>query len=87
MRGALVVLALTDVALAAFVFVLFARPEAAMGLLAQTSGAREAWREGRLTEANEDELLALANHIRWPLLLATFGWSFVFGAVLVWARL
>jgi hypothetical protein len=83
----LAVLALSDVTLAAAVFVLFARPEAALGILARVTGAQEAWREGRLSEADEEELLVLARGIRWPMLLAVFGWSFVFGAVLVWARL
>jgi hypothetical protein len=84
---ALAVLLVSDLALSGLVFVLFSRPEAVLGLLARAVGVREGWRQGRLTEAEEDELLAMGGRLRWPLLAAVFAWSFVCGAVLSWSRM
>lgn len=87
LHGLAAALALSDVVLAFLCFVLFARPEALLGLLAGLSGRRVAWREGRLTEADEDALFDLAARLRGPLLAALFGWSFVCGAVVTVSRL
>ena len=73
--------------LALAVFVLLARPERAMGWLSTLSGMREVWLSGRLSEQDEARLLSLASRLRVPMLLLLFGWSFVCGAILTWARL
>ena len=80
-------LGLSNVLLALSVFVLLARPERAMGWLSTLSGMREVWLSGRLSEADEENLILLAGRLRIPLLALLFGWSFFSGAILTWARL
>ena len=80
-------LGVSNVALALAVFVLLARPERVMGWLCSLSGMREVWLSGRLSEQDEARLLDLANRLRLPMLALLFGWSFFCDAILTWARL
>lgn len=88
MNQALVlILAVSDLALALGVFALVARPEATLGLFAALTGDKEALDDGRLDEASRQNLLTLARRAQTPALILLFGWSFLCGAVLTWARL
>ena len=80
-------LGVSNVLLALVVFVLIARPERMMGWLSTLSGMRETWLSGRLSEADEAQLLVLARRLQLPLLALLFGWSFFCGAILTWTRL
>ena len=81
------ILGASNVLLAVSVFVLMARPERALGWLARLNGMGDVWLSGRLSEADEERLLTLADRLRWPMLILLFGWSFVCGAILTWSRL
>jgi hypothetical protein len=76
-----------NIVLAVAVFIVMARPERALGWLCRLNGMADIWRSGRLSEADETRLLALAVQLRGPLLALLFGWSFVCGAILTWSQL
>ena len=85
-RVALFALLASDVLLAVVVFVVHARPEITLGWFAALTGRRSAFLEGRLREDEEQRLLELADLAGWPLLGLLFAWSFLCGALAVWAR-
>ena len=87
MRLLLLLLAVSDVALAMAVFVLLARPERTLAAFAAVAGLGEAWRHGELDQGTEQQLLLLARRAQLPALAALFGWSFLVGALVTWARL
>lgn len=62
-------------------------PDRLLGLLAALTGRREAWDAGRLTDADEARMLALARRLQGAVLALVFAWAFVAGAALAWARL
>ncbi|MCB9777411.1 MAG: hypothetical protein H6742_02475 [Alphaproteobacteria bacterium] len=87
MSALLLFLAVTDAALAVLVFLWFARPELAAGLLARLSGRGAAWDEGRLEPAQEAALVEAARHSRLPLLVLLFLYSFACGVLIAVGRL
>ena len=86
-RALVLVLAASNLVLALGVFALVARPEQVLGLFASLTGDKDALDEGRLDEASRQHLLMLARRSQTPALILLFGWSFLCGAVLTWARL
>lgn len=80
-------LCLLDLALAALAFALLARPDALLGLVADWAGEGEAWEQGRLDAAARERLLGMTRRARVPVLFGLFGWSFLCGALLMWARI
>ncbi len=82
-----VLLALSSILLALGAFVLLARPEQVLGWLAILGSLREVWLSGRLSEEEEDRLMAMAHRLQGPALVLLFSWSFFCGAVLALVRL
>ena len=69
---------------AAGAFVAHARPDAALGLVARVAGKGDLLDQGRLSQSDEDHLMAMVHGARWPLTGLVFGWAFVAGATLAW---
>lgn len=72
--------------LATLALIWLAWPIRLLGLFAWIAGRRQVWDEGRMTEADEAALLAMADGLRGPLLALLFAWSVAAGAALSWAR-
>ena len=83
MNSLLVVsLGVSSLFLALFTFVLIARPEKLIGILAMIAGVREEWRLGYLMEAERDRLIHLGRSLGFPALLLLFAWSFFCGVMI-----
>ena len=76
------VVGFSNLMLAMLTFVLLARPDKMMGLLARLSGDGEAWRLGTLMHQEQQKLLLLGHQLQWPALFLLFGWSFFCGALI-----
>ena len=76
------VLVISNLILALLTFVLLARPEKLLGILARIAGVRDEWRLGYLLEADRDRLLHLGRAIGFPALLLLFMWSFFCGVMI-----
>ena len=75
-------LGVSNLFLALFTFVLIARPEKLLGLLALVAGVREEWRLGYLMESDREKLLHLGRSLGFPALLLLFSWSFFCGVMI-----
>ena len=75
-------LGLSNLMLAMLVFVLLARPDKMMGLLASVNGRSEEFRLGRLGQQDYRRFLELAEGLHWPAIALLFGWSFFSGALI-----
>ena len=75
-------LGMSNMILALFTFVLLARPEKLMGILAIIAGVKEEWRFGYLLESDREKLIHLGYSLRYPALLLLFGWSFFCGVMI-----
>ena len=75
-------LGVSNLLLALFIFVLLARPEKLLGVLARVAGVREEWRRGYLMEADRERLLHLGRSLGFPALLLLFTWSFFCGVMI-----
>ena len=80
--GLVYLLGLSNLVLALMTFVLLARPDKMLGILAHLTGLSEEWRLGRLLRTDQQRLLLLSERLRLPALLLLFGWSFFCGAVM-----
>ena len=69
---------------AAAAFVAHARPDAALGLVARAAGKGDLLDQGRLSQSDEDRLMAMVHGARWPLTGLVFGSAFVAGSTLAW---
>lgn len=87
MSLAALVLAGSDVLLAAAVLTALARPRVLAGVLAWRQGMGEQWQLGELAWEREEALLTGATSLRAPLLALLFAWSFLTGAVIAASRL
>ena len=67
---------------AAAAFISHARPDAALGALALLVGQGDLLDQGRLSEADEERLMAMIIGARWPLTALVFGCAFVAGATM-----
>ena len=67
---------------AAAAFISHARPDAALGVLARLVGLGDLLDQGRLSQADEERLMAMIIGARWPLTALVFGWAFVAGATM-----
>lgn len=75
-------LGVSNLFLALFTFVLIARPEKLLGILAMVAGVREEWRLGYLMESEREKLLHLGRSLGFPALLLLFAWSFFCGVMI-----
>ena len=73
--------------LAILVFVLIARPERLMGLLAYLGRLQEEWRSRRLSLDQEEQLLNMAKRMQLVALLLLLGCSFFSGAIIAYLQL
>jgi hypothetical protein len=78
----IIALGVSNLFLALFTFVLLARPEKLLGLLALAAGVREEWRLGYLMESERKRLIHLGRSLGIPLLLFLFTWSFLCGVLI-----
>ena len=76
------ILGISNLSLALFTFVLLARPEKLLGLLAMVAGVREEWRLGYLMESDREKLLHLGRSLGIPILFLLFTWSFLCGVMI-----
>jgi len=76
------ILGLSNLLLALLTFVLLARPDKMLGILAYFSGDSEAFRLGKMLQHERNKLIMLGERIRWPVLILLFGWSFFCGALI-----
>lgn len=81
------VAALVAASTATLALVWVAWPDRLLGLFAWVTGEGAAWDAGRLTEADEERLLAVGRRLEGALLALVFASAFVAGAALGWARL
>ena len=75
-------LGFSNLMLALVTFVLLARPDKMLGVLARIQGVSEAWRMGTLLQKEQLKLLQIGHNLRTPALLLLFGWSFFCGATI-----
>ena len=75
-------LGFSNLVLAMSTFILLARPDKMMGLLAYLSGDIRSWRLGTLVQQDQQRLMLLGNQLQIPALVLLFGWSFFCGAAI-----
>ena len=78
---------IANLLLAMLVFVLIARPQRLMGLLAYLGKLQDEWRARRLSLEQEQQLLNMANRMQLVALLLLLGCSFFSGAAIAYLRL
>jgi hypothetical protein len=75
-------LGFSNLVLAMSTFILLARPDKMLGILAYLSGDIEAWRLGVMLRQDQKRLILLGNKLQLPALVLLFGWSFFCGAAI-----